>query len=77
MILLSQEYSRDTTLILPGSDFMLKIKFKYADALSNWQWREQCCIVSSIEECKRIYNLGIDCEYEILSVEEVDKSKHS
>lgn len=50
---------------------MLKIKFKYCDAMSNWQWRNQECTVSSIEECKRIYGLGIDCEYEIISVEEV------
>lgn len=50
---------------------MLKIKFKYADALSNWEWREQECVVSSIEECKRIYGLGIDCKYEILKVEEI------
>ena len=50
---------------------MLRIKFKYADAMSNWQWREQQCVVSSVAECKRIYGLGIDCEYEIISVEEV------
>lgn len=50
---------------------MLHIKFKYADAMSHWQWREQQCIVSSVEECMRIYGLGIDCEYEIVSVEEV------
>lgn len=50
---------------------MLHIKFKYADAMSNWEWRKQECTVSSVEECKRIYGLGIDCEYEILSVEEV------
>ncbi len=50
---------------------MLKITFKYADALSNWQWRQQTCIVSTVEECKRIYGLGIDCEYEIISIEEV------
>lgn len=49
---------------------MLHIKFRYADAMSNWQWREQQCTVSSVEECKRIYGLGIDCEYEIISVEE-------
>lgn len=49
---------------------MLRIKFKYADAMSNWQWREQECIVSSVAECNRIYGLGIDCEYEIISVEE-------
>ena len=50
---------------------MLRIKFKYADAMSNWQWREQQCVVSSVAECKRIYGLGIDCDYEIISVEEV------
>ena len=50
---------------------MIRITFKYADALSNWQWREQTCIVESVEECIRIYNLGIDCDYEIISVEEV------
>ena len=50
---------------------MLKIKFRYRDAWSNWQWREQTCVVSSIAECKRIYGLGIDCEYEIISVEKV------
>lgn len=48
---------------------MLKIKFKYRDALSNWEWREQSCIMSSIEECKKIYGLGVDCDYEIISVE--------
>ena len=50
---------------------MLKIDFEYADALSNWEWREQSCIVSSIEQCKKIYGLGIDCEYRIIKVEEV------
>lgn len=50
---------------------MLRIKFRYADAYSNWEWRNQECIVSSIAECKRIYGLGIDCDYEIISVEEI------
>ena len=53
---------------------MLKIKFKYADAISNWQWREQTCFVHSVAECIQIYGLGIDCDYEIISVEEIDKS---
>lgn len=51
---------------------MLKITFKFADAMSNWEWRTRYCIVESIEECIRIYGLGIDCEYEIISVEEVE-----
>ena len=50
---------------------MLRIKFKYADAMSNWEWREQECIVSSVRECIKLYGLGIDCEYKIISVEEV------
>lgn len=50
---------------------MVHIEFEYADSLSNWEWRKQECTVSSVEECKRIYGLGIDCEYRILKVEEV------
>lgn len=50
---------------------MLHITFEYADEMSNWEWRKQECTVSSVEECKRIYGLGIDCEYRIISVEEV------
>jgi hypothetical protein len=50
---------------------MLKIKFKYRDGYSNWQWREQECIVSSIHECIRIYGLDKGCvDYEILEVTE-------
>ena len=52
---------------------MKRITFKYADALSNWQWRTQTCTVSSVEECIKIYGLGVDCEYEILEVKEVDR----
>ena len=48
---------------------MLHIKFRYRDEYSNWEWREQECHVSSVEECKKIYGLGVDCDYEIISVE--------
>ena len=50
---------------------MLRIKFKYADAMSNWQWRTQECVMSSVSECIKVYGLGQDCDYEIISVEEV------
>lgn len=50
---------------------MLKITFRYADSFSNWKWRTQTCIMSSVEECKRVYGLGMDCDYEIIKVEEV------
>ena len=49
---------------------MVKVTFKYRDALSNGKWNEQSCVVSSVQECINIYGLGIDCEYEIISVEE-------
>lgn len=50
---------------------MLHIKFEYADAMSNWKWRKQECIVSSVQECKKIYGLGVDCEYRIISIEKI------
>ena len=50
---------------------MLEIKFRYRDEMSKWEWCEQQCVVSSVNECVRIYGLGIDCEYEIISVKEV------
>jgi len=52
---------------------MLHIVFEYCDSYSNWEWRRQECTVSSVEKCKEIYGLGIDCDYRIISVEEVEK----
>jgi len=49
---------------------MLHIVFEYADQYSNWEWRKQECYVSSVSECIKLYGLGVDCEYRILSVEE-------
>ena len=49
---------------------MLKITFEYADELSNWKWRRQTCVMNSIDECKRLYGLGVDCDYRIVKVEE-------
>ena len=45
---------------------MLHIVFEYRDDMSRGEWRRQECVVSSVAECKRIYGLGIDCEYRIL-----------
>lgn len=50
---------------------MLHIKFKYRDNYSNGEWREQECIVRSLQECKELYGLGIDCEYQIIEIKEV------
>lgn len=52
---------------------MLEIKFKYRDKFSNWEWREQSCTMNSVGECIKFYGLGIDCDYEIISVKKVKK----
>lgn len=54
---------------------MLRVTFAYRDAMSNWEWREQSCVVSSIEECKKIYGLGVDCEYAIIKVKDIDEEE--
>lgn len=50
---------------------MLHITFIYKDKYTNGKWAEQECEVESVEQCKAIYGLGIDCEYEIINVEKV------
>lgn len=50
---------------------MVKVKFEYRDDYSNGEWRKQECAVNSVEECKKLYGLGVDCEYRIISVEEI------
>ena len=52
---------------------MFEIEFEYKDEYTNGKWNKQSCMVSSVEECIRIYGLGVDCEYHILSVKEVKK----
>lgn len=51
---------------------MKHIKFKYRDEYSHDKWREQECTVESLRDCIEIYGLGYDCEYEIISIEDVD-----
>ena len=51
---------------------MLKIEFEYCDAYTHGEWRKQTCIMSSVAECIRVYGLGVDCDYRIISIEEVD-----
>jgi hypothetical protein len=53
---------------------MVRVVFEYRDEMSNGEWREQECYVSSVEEAKRIYGLdGSDpslLDYKIIKVEE-------
>lgn len=54
------------------------ISFKYADSYSNWNWRYQHCELEAksredaYKKCKELYGLGVDCEYEILSIDEIE-----
>ena len=50
---------------------MVKVTFEYIDAYSRGEWRRQTCIVSSVDEAIKIYGLGTDCDYRIISVEKV------
>ena len=55
-----------------------EVKFQYADAYSNWSWRNQQCMVygnseaEAISKCKDLYGLGIDCEYKIISATQIN-----
>ena len=49
----------------------LEVLNEIQDELSYPEWKEQECIVRSVKECKELYGLGIDCEYRIISIEEV------
>ena len=55
------------------ADKLFAITFRYRDAYTDGKWLEQDCVCSSVEECKRFYGLGIDCDYQILDVVEVHK----
>ncbi len=50
---------------------MLRIVFEYMDAYSHGKWNRQECVMSSVRECIKLYGLGVDCDYRIISVEEV------
>ena len=52
---------------------MFSIIFEYKDKFSNGKWIKQKCIVSSVEECKKIYGLGIDkdCEYRFIEIKKI------
>ena len=53
---------------------MVRVVINYIDTKSEGKWRETECIVSSVEEAKRIYGLdGSDptlLDYKIVKVEE-------
>lgn len=48
-----------------------RIVFEYCDEMSNWKWKRQECVMSSVKECKEVYGLGIDCDYRIIEIEQI------
>ena len=55
---------------------MVRVVFEYMDKYTNSEWNRQRCVVESVEKCKEIYGLGIDCDYRIISVEEVQNMEY-
>ena len=55
---------------------MVRVVFEYMDKYTNGEWNRQRCVVESVEKCKEIYGLGIDCHYRIISVEEVQNMEY-
>ena len=55
---------------------MLKIEFEYRDDYSHGRWNRQSCCMESVKECIDFYGLGKDCEYRILSVEDLSKKEN-
>ena len=55
---------------------MVRVVFEYMDRYTNGEWNRRRCIVESVEKCKEIYGLGIDCDYRIISVEEVQNMEY-
>ena len=49
---------------------MKHIVFEYMDRFTNGEWHRQECYMSSVEECRKIYGLGVDCDYRIILVED-------
>ncbi len=47
---------------------MLHIIFMYRDEYTHGEWQEQECVVSSIDECIKLYGLN-ECEYKIVRTE--------
>ena len=52
---------------------MVHIVFEYKDQYTHGNWSKQECTCIDVQSCKDSYGLGSDpnCEYRILSVEEV------
>lgn len=54
-----------------------EIKLQYADRFSRGKWNSQECIIyaqsvyDAEQRCKKLYGLGEDCDYRIISIKEI------
>ena len=56
---------------------MIKVVFEYRDEwCRDGKFRQQECVCTSLEQCKKFYGLD-NCEHKIISVEEVKGKQRS
>ena len=55
---------------------MVKVVFEYMDRYTYGEWNRQRCVVESVDNCGGSIGLGIDCDYRIISVEEVQNMEY-
>lgn len=70
--LLATHYKNPPLILIEGRTKMKHIVFEYIDRYTGGEWRRQECYMRSVEECIRVYGLGKDCSYRIISVEDAE-----
>lgn len=50
---------------------MLCIRFEFRDEMTRGQWQVREFTGFTVEECIELYGLGKDCDYRIISIEEI------
>lgn len=51
---------------------MIRVEFEYKDKYTNGNWNQQECTADSLNEVIEWYGLGVDCDYRILKVTEIE-----
>lgn len=70
--LLQTHYKNPPPILIEKGERMKHIIFEFMDRYTNGEWKRQECYMRSVDECIRVYGLGKDCSYRIISVEETD-----
>lgn len=72
-VLRSTHYKNPLPILIKKGEAMKHIVFEYMDRYTDGEWKRQECYMRSVDECIRVYGLGKDCSYRIISVEEVNE----